>query len=173
MSDPTAVRIEPWGAGDLPLLEKLLGDTAMTEHLGGPESREQLEERQQRYEQIGDLGTGRMFKIIDEASGEAVGSVGYWDRIEGDEQVYETGWSVLVAFQGRGIAGAGTALAIDAARAEGTHRLMYAYPSVDNPPSNAICRKLGFTLLEARAFEYPPGRPIQCNVWQLDLFATS
>ena len=28
---------------------------------------------------------GRMFKIIDEASGEAVGSVGYWDRDVGDE----------------------------------------------------------------------------------------
>jgi hypothetical protein len=31
-------RIEPWGEDDLPLLEKLLGDPAMTEHLGGPES---------------------------------------------------------------------------------------------------------------------------------------
>ena len=114
-------------------------------------------ERQQRYEQIGDLGTGRMFKIVDEASGLAVGSVGYWDREWAGETVYETGWSVIPAFQGRGIAGAGTALVIDAARAERTHRFMYAFPSVDNPPSNAICRKLGFTLLEAREFEYPPG----------------
>jgi RimJ/RimL family protein N-acetyltransferase len=161
MSEPRAVHIEPWGADDLPLLQKLLGDPLMMEHLGGPESHEQLVERQQRYERIGDLGTGQ-----------AVGSVGYWDRIEGDEQVYETGWSVIPAFQGRGLAGAGTALVIDAARAEGTHRFMYAYPSVDNPPSNAICRKLGFTLLEARAFEYPPGHPMQCNVWRLDLFTT-
>ena len=171
MSEPSAVRIEPWGPGDLPLLEKLLGDPVMMEHLGGPESHEQLVERQERYEGIGELGTGRMYKIIDEASGEAVGSVGYWDRVEGDEHVYETGWSVVPAFQGRGIAGAGTALAIEAARAERTHRFMYAYPSVDNPPSNAICRKLGFTLLEDRAFEYPPGHPMQCNVWRLDLFA--
>jgi RimJ/RimL family protein N-acetyltransferase len=172
MSGPDAVRIEAWAAGDLPLLEQILGDPAMMEHLGGPESHEQLVERQQRYERIGDLGTGRMFKIIDEASGEAVGSVGYWDREWGGEAVYETGWSVVPAFQGRGIAGAGTALAIDAARAERTHRFMYAYPSVDNPQSNAICRKLGFTLLEAREFEYPPGNLMQCNVWRLDLFAT-
>ena len=172
MSEPSAARIEPWGAGDLPLLEKLLGDPVMMEHLGGPESHEQLLERQERYEQIGDLGTGRMFKIIDEASGEAVGSVGYWDRLEGEEQVYETGWSVIPAFQGRGIAGAGTVLVIDAARAERTHRFMYAYPSVDNPPSNAICRKLGFTLIEEREFEYPPGHLLRCNVWRLDLFAT-
>jgi RimJ/RimL family protein N-acetyltransferase len=127
--------------------------------------------RQQRYEQIGDLGTGRMCKIIDEVSGLAVGSVGYWDREWAGETVYETGWSVIPAFQGRGIAAAGTALVIDAARAERTHRFMYAFPSVDNPPSNAICRKLGFTLLEAREFEYPPGNLMQCNVWRLDLFA--
>ncbi len=171
VSEPNAVRIEPWGAGDLPLLEQLLGDPAMTEHLGGPESHEQLVERQQRYEQIGDLGTGRMFKIVDEASGLAVGSVGYWDREWAGETAFETGWSVIPAFQGRGIAGAGTALVIDAARAERTHRFMYAYPSVDNPPSNAICRKLGFTLLEAREFEYPPGNLMRCNVWRLDLFA--
>ena len=91
MSDVPAVRIEPWEAGDLPLMEKLLGDPAMMEHLGGPETHEQLVERQQRYEQIGDPGTGRMFKIVDEASGEAVGSVGYWDREWNGETVYETG----------------------------------------------------------------------------------
>jgi RimJ/RimL family protein N-acetyltransferase len=169
VSEPSPVRIEPWAAGDLPLLEQLLGDPAMTEHLGGPETHDQLVERQQRYERIGDLGTGRMFKIIDEASGEAVGSVGYWDREWDGETVYETGWSVVPTFQGRGIAGAGTALAIDAARAERTHRLMYAYPSVDNLPSNAICRKLGFKLVGAQGFEYPPGHLMQCNIWKLDL----
>jgi RimJ/RimL family protein N-acetyltransferase len=171
VSEPRAVRIEPWAAADLPLLEQLLGDPAMTEHLGGPESHEQLVERQRGYEQIGDFGTGQMFKIIDEASGLAVGSVGYWDREWDGESVYETGWSVVPAFQGRGIAAAGAALAIEAARAERTHRSMFAYPSVDNLPSNAICRKLGFTLLEAKEFEYPPGSLMSCNVWRLDLFA--
>jgi len=78
---------------------------------------------------------------------------------------------VIPAFQGRGIAGAGTALVIEMAHSERTHRFMYAYPSVDNPPSNAICRKLGFTLLEAEEFEYPPGNRMRCNVWRLDLFA--
>ena len=78
---------------------------------------------------------------------------------------------MIPAFQGRGIAGAATAAVIDTARAERTHRSMYAYPSVDNPASNAICRRLGFTLLEAREFEYPPGHFMQCNVWRLELFA--
>ena len=67
------MRIEPWGEDDLPLLEALLGDPAMMEHLGGPESRVKIRERQARYEHA-DSG---MFKIVDAGSGEKVGSVGY------------------------------------------------------------------------------------------------
>jgi RimJ/RimL family protein N-acetyltransferase len=170
VSEPTRVRIEPWAAGDLPLLEQLLGDPAMMEHLGGPETHDQLVERQERYEQVGEQGTGQMYKIIDEDSGRAVGSVGYWDREWDGETVYETGWSVIPAFQGRGIAGAGTALVIEIARAERARRYLFAYPSVDNPPSNAICRKLGFTLRGSQEFEYPAGHFMRCNVWRLDLF---
>ena len=164
-----SVRLEAWADGDLPLLRRLMGDPAMTEHLGGPESEEKIVERQGRYEKIGGTGTGRMFKIVDEESGEGVGSVGYWDREVGDTTVWETGWSVLPEFQGRGIAGEATRQAIEAARAEGKHRYFHAYPSVDNAPSNAICRKLGFELLGEDAFEYPPGNPMVCNDWRLDL----
>ena len=42
--------LEPWGSGDLPLLERLMGDPRMTEHLGGPEDPDTLRERQRRYE---------------------------------------------------------------------------------------------------------------------------
>jgi RimJ/RimL family protein N-acetyltransferase len=165
------VRLEPWGEDDFPLLEKLLGDPAMTEHLGGPESPEKLAERQGRYEKIGDTGTGRMFRVVDEATGEALGSVGYWQKSWRDDEVYETGWSVLPAFQGRGIASEATAQVIALARAERRHRFLHAFPSVDNAPSNAICRKLGFTLLGALDFEYPPGNAMRCNDWRLDLFS--
>ncbi|MBO0796080.1 MAG: GNAT family N-acetyltransferase, partial [Ktedonobacteraceae bacterium] len=164
--DQNAVRIEPWGQGDLPLLKKLLGDPAMTEHLGGPETDEQLVKRQARYE---DTGRDRMFKIVLEATGEAIGSVGYWERTWRGEQVYEMGWSVLPAFQGRGIAGAATAQALSRARLDGLHRFVHAFPSVDNPPSNAICRKLGFTLVEECEFEYPKGSFMRCNDWRFDL----
>jgi RimJ/RimL family protein N-acetyltransferase len=159
------VRIEPWGAGDLALLEQLVGDPAMMEHLGGPESAEKIADRQKRYQQP----ESGMFKIVDEASGEAVGSVGFWERDWRDRQVYEVGWSVIPAYQGRGLASAATGLVIEKARATGPHRFVHAFPAVDNPGSNAICRKLGFTLLEECRFEYPPGRWMLCNDWQLDL----
>ncbi len=84
------VRLEPWGEGDLPLLRRLMGEPAMTEHLGGLESEEKL----------------------------------------------------------------------------------HAFPSVENAPSNAICPKLGFELLGEHDFEYPPGHPMRCNDWRLDLSET-
>ncbi len=163
----SVVRIVPWGAGDGPLLEQTLSDPAMTQHLGGPESPEKIAERQAKYEQP---GSGQ-FKIVLEETGEGVGWVGYWKRTWQGEDVYEIGWSVLTAFQGRGIAGRATAQALEAARSEGRHRFVHAFPSVDNAPSNAICRKVGFTLLGERDFEYPPGHPMRSNDWRFDLSA--
>ena len=160
------VRLEPWGTDDLSLVRRLMGDPAMTEHLGGPESEEKLLDRQRRYER-----EGGMFNIVDEETGEAAGSVGYWEKEWRGGTIYETGWSVLPEFQGRGIAGAATRLAIDAARAERKHRYLHAFPSVENGPSNAICRKLGFELLGDSEFEYPKGHFMRCNDWRLDLFA--
>lgn len=163
----TAVRLVPWGEGDLALLEQLVGDPAMMEHLGGPESPEKIAERQVRYE----LADSRMFKIVDEATGQGVGSVGYWERAWRGEQVYEVGWSVIPSAQGRGIARTATAQAIAAAAAERRHRFVHAFPAVDNAPSNAICRSLGFTLLGEGDFEYPPGNAMRCNDWRLELAA--
>jgi RimJ/RimL family protein N-acetyltransferase len=78
---------------------------------------------------------------------------------------------VLPAFQGRGIAGRAPEQAVAVARADGRHRFLHAFPSLDNAPSNGICRKLGFTLFGECDFEFPPGHRMRCNNWQLDLEA--
>jgi RimJ/RimL family protein N-acetyltransferase len=161
----TAVRIVPWGDGDLALLQKLVGDPAMMEHLGGPETPEKITDRQERYAQAG----SGMFKIVEEATGEAIGSVGYWEKGWRGEQVYEIGWSVIPAAQGRGIARMATTQAIALAASEHRYPSIHAFPSVDNAPSNAICRALGFALLGPCEVEYPPGSLMQCNDWCLEL----
>src|SRR5512138_1658991 len=56
------VTLQPWADADLPLLEKLLGDPEMMEHLGGPESLEQIRQRHERYLQLPE--TDRMFVIL-------------------------------------------------------------------------------------------------------------
>ncbi len=162
------MELQPWSEGDLELLGKLLGDPAMTTYLGGPESAEQILKRHQRYLRLDPNGPDHMFKIVVDSV--AVGSVGYWERPSQDETVYETGWSVLPEYQGRGIATKAMELLIERARSENRHQYMHAFPSVDNAPSNAICRKLGFMRLAAHEFEYPPGNLMTCNDWRFDLF---
>jgi len=166
------VRLELFGPDDLPLVERLMGDPVMTEHLGGPESAEKLVERHERYmRHSGKEGVGRMFKIVDEETADAMGSVGYWERDWRGGKVWETGWSVLPEYQGRGIATQATAQVIDRVREEGTHRFLHAFPIPENGPSNAICRKLGFALLGEVEFEFPPGHFAPSNDWRLDLHA--
>ena len=58
------VDIRPWSADDLPLLERLMGDPAMTEHLGGPETPEKIRDRHTRYWKPEDPGKVRMFVIM-------------------------------------------------------------------------------------------------------------
>ena len=170
MSRPSVeVGIRPWSEGDLDLLRRLMGDPEMTRYLGGPESDEQIRARHQRYVDIGDTGKGCMFVIVVGPDRTPAGSVGYWERESSTETVWETGWSVLPEFQGQGIATSGTALAIERARNECKHRLICTYPIVDNAPSNAICRKLGFALTGVSEYEYPPGNLIRCNDWRLNL----
>jgi RimJ/RimL family protein N-acetyltransferase len=164
-----AVLLREWSADDLPLLQQTMGDPAMTEHLGGPETPEQLEGRHERYLALAGSGTGHMFVIEIPTASAPVGSVGYWEKTWPEELVWEIGWAVIPAYQGQGIATRATAAAIERARAEARHRFMHAFPSINNPPSNAICRKLGFTLMGRFDFEYPPGNPLRCNDWRLDL----
>ncbi|MFC5468233.1 GNAT family N-acetyltransferase [Cohnella suwonensis] len=167
-AEPIQVAIKPWEPSDLGLLHRL-NEPEMLEHLGGPETDEQVEVRHERYVAIAGKGTGRMFSIVRLPELEPVGSIGYWEREWQGETIYETGWGVLPAFQGRGIAAAATALVVEAATAERKHRSLHAFPSVDNPASNAICRKLGFRLVSECRFEYPPGTFMTCNDWRLDL----
>jgi RimJ/RimL family protein N-acetyltransferase len=163
------LKLQPWSEDDLPLLEKLLGDPAMMTHLGGPESPEQILRRHQRYLRLPESGTDYMFTVVWGPNAESVGSVGYWRKIWRDQAVYEMGWLVLPEYQGQGIATKAAAAVVEHARQAPKYQFMHAFPSIENGASNAICRKLGFTLVEECQVEYPPGHPITINDWRLDL----
>jgi RimJ/RimL family protein N-acetyltransferase len=164
------VLLEPWSANDLPLLEKLLGDPEMMAHLGGPESPEQILRCHQRYIQLPESGTDHMFNVLWGPNRESVGNVGYWRKNWREQLSYEMGWLILPAYQGRGIATKAAAAVIEQARLEHRHQFMHAFPSVSNPASNAICRKVGFSLIEVCQVEYPPGNFMMVNDWCFELF---
>ena len=162
--------LEPYSEDGLHLLRRA-NTPEMTEHLGGPESDEKILQRHQRYLETPRTNRGQMFKIVWEEKLEQVGLIGYWERTQPGEIVWETGWQVFPEYQGQGIAKAATAKLIEGLLLKRGHQFLHAFPSVENTPSNAICSSLGFTLMGAYDFEYPPGHMMRCNDWRLDLFA--
>lgn len=76
---------------------------------------------------------------------------------------------MLPSFQGRGIAGSATAQLLDKAREDQQLRFVHAFPNIDNGPSNAICRRLGFTLVEEIDFPARQGGFVRCNDWRFAL----
>jgi RimJ/RimL family protein N-acetyltransferase len=116
------------------------------------------------------MAVGTALAVVVLADGEVAGTVTLWIHEGSFPTESEIGWMVLPSFQGRGIGRAATADVLNRARADGRWGTVHAYPAVDNAPSNAMCRSLGFTLVEMRDFEYA-GRSLTCNDWALDLTA--
>ena len=125
--------------------------------------------RHERYLRLWREGTGFQFRIVIPGHPEGVGIVGYWHRDEDGERVLEAGWSVEAEYRGRGIAPAAVVAMLDIARAAGETLPVHAYPRVDNPASNAVCRKAGFTLLREADFEVTPGNTLHTNDWVVEL----
>jgi RimJ/RimL family protein N-acetyltransferase len=161
------IRLEAWTEADLSLL-RAANTPEMTAHLGGPETEDKLISRHRRYLRDRDPGAGLMFTVV-LPDGQRAGIIGYWERTWRDEPVYETGWSVMPGFQGRGIATTAARAVAEQARAQHRRRYLHAFPGAGHPASNAICRKAGFTLLGETDFEYPPGTVMRCNDWRLEL----
>jgi RimJ/RimL family protein N-acetyltransferase len=165
VTDPAPdVRLRPWEPGDLALLERLLGDPAMTVHLGGPDEPDELRRLNDEYAAVSPAD-GQMFVIL--ADAEPAGSVGYWLLDWRGASVWELGCSVLPEFQGRGIGRRGLVLAAEHAQAAAPDRAIHAYPTVDNAPSNAMCRRAGFALLGQADYESPAGHLMRVNEWVL------
>jgi RimJ/RimL family protein N-acetyltransferase len=162
-----AIRLEIWTDACLGLLRQANAPEMMA-HLGGPETEDKLLDRHRRYLESGDPGDGQMLAVT-LPDGQSAGIIGYWERSWQGGTVYETGWSVLPRFQGRGIAAAAAMAVAVLARAQHRHRCLHAFPAVDHPASNAVCRKAGFTLVGDTDFEYPPGSIMRCRDWRLEL----
>jgi RimJ/RimL family protein N-acetyltransferase len=162
------VSIRPYEQEDLWVLEQTLGDPNQMIYLNGPESEEKLQKRHKLFLGMSaDQHAGCMFTIL--AGDAPAGTVGYWEDEWKGQKGWEMGWFVLPKFQRRGIATAATRQVIELLTRLNSRKPVFAFPSVDNQPSNAICRKLGFTLTEDARNEYPPGsgRMLHVNIWIL------
>ena len=171
MNQAKEVSIRPYSEADLSVLEKTLGNPSQMVYLNGSESEEKLRKRHEKYIAMSaDPHNGCMFTIVVGTESTPAGNVGYWETEWGGQKGWETGWFVLPEFQRRGIATAAMKKLIERLPNQG-RRFLFAYPSVTNTPSNAICRKLGFALVGETTSEYPPksGLSLRVNIWRLDL----
>lgn len=160
------VTLVPWAAEHLPLLAE--ANTAeMTRHLGGPESPDDLRRRQERYLRGREDGSAWMYAI--KVDDELAGGIGFWPIGHDGEEAYETGWYVLPGWQGQGVARRALDALVGIARTEAPPRArLFAYPSVHNAASNALCRTSGFVELGERDFPFR-GTVLRTHVWALEL----
>jgi len=170
MERMTDVSLRAWSTDDLDLLRRNNAPELMA-HLGGPESDDQLLARHARYLRGWEDGSSQMYAIVTPEHPEGVGAVGFWSRDDGGRPLFEVGWTVQTAFQGRGYARAALAEVITEARRADPGRAIAAYPRVDNDASNALCRRAGFVLERVEEFEFPKGTWLPSNVWVLPALA--
>jgi RimJ/RimL family protein N-acetyltransferase len=157
------MKLVRYTATDLPLTEALETDPDVMRELGGPIAASALPAIHERR-----LNDPWWLKIVPEDAGPAVGTIGIWEKNLDRAIIHETGWMVLPAFQGRGIASEALTLLIELARVEPQFERIHAFPPVRNAPSNALCRKFDFALQGERDFSYA-GRTLRCNHWVLAL----
>jgi RimJ/RimL family protein N-acetyltransferase len=153
---------------DLALYEAIYGDPEMWRELGGLPPQEGLEEKLRRDVASTEAGETWVLVIVpDELPGTAAGSVSIWEHTWEGQTITEIGWMVLPRFQGRGLGTEAVRVVLARARSEGRWDVVHAFPSVTNVRSNAMSRKLGFSLVEE--LDLVRYRTLRCNHWRLDL----
>lgn len=163
------MELRPIDLTDLPLYEAIHCDPLMMEHLGGPLPREGLAEKLQRDVASIEAGEIWVLKIMpDEDPDTPAGTVAVWDHDANGERVTEIGWMVLPEFQGRGLGSEAVRAALRKLRTNSRWQVIHAFPPVTNSRSNAMCRKMGFSMIEELDFTFRD-RVLRCNHWQLDL----
>jgi RimJ/RimL family protein N-acetyltransferase len=162
------VDLVPYGLDDLWLTEALEMDPEVMRELGGPRPKDELASVHERRATSTIDGDVWWLKIVPGPGDEPAGTIGIWATEFMGAEVWETGWMVRPAYQGRGIASRALGMLIDRARADGRFDSIHAFPGVSNGPSNALCRKFGFERAEESEVKFRD-QPLRVNHWVLAL----
>ena len=141
-------------------------DPAVMAELGGPVPRDAIPGAHRR--RLDTIATDPWWFVIVTDDEESAGEIGIWETEHHGAVVHETGWMLLAAFHGRGLASAALRQLLDRARAVTRFEQLHAWPGVTNGASNALCRKFGFELLGEEEGAYRDAR-FPVNHWVLTL----
>ena len=159
------MELKPYSDEDLGLSEALELDPETMRNLGGASDPDDVRKVHPRRVELAASG-GFYFVIVPEPSSPPVGTIGIWDTSFRGSPIHEVGWMVLPEFQGRGIASEALGLLIARARSDSRFERIHAFPGVANVPSNALCRRFGFTHTEKTEVRFRE-RPLRINHWEL------
>ena len=154
---------------DLSFFEGISTDPVMWSDLGGPLPREGLDRKLRGI--VDDVEAGRIWYFVIVPNSDELpqaGTVCIWDHPWNGQTISEIGWMVSPEFQGRGLATEAVGSTLHRARSEKRWDVIHAFPAVTNGPSNAICRKAGFSKMEEVDYAGPAG-VLRCNHWVIDL----
>jgi RimJ/RimL family protein N-acetyltransferase len=165
------MELVPYTDEHLALTTALESDPEMMRELGGPADPDDILRAHRR--RVESVASGEWwFVIVPEPPGPPAGTIGIWESTLLKEQpMHEIGWMVLPEFQGRGIASEALRTILQRARADPHYKRIHAFPGVTNAPSNALCRRAGFTRVEECEVRFRD-RPLRVNHWELHLSAT-
>lgn len=159
------MELVPYTDADLWLTEALETDPLVMRELGGARPRDEIAPMHQRRMEAIAHGAW-YFKIVPEPGGPVVGSVTIWRSEWRGEPISEAGWMILPEYQGRGYASGALKLLLERARADGRWGDIHAFAGTTNVPSNALCRRFGFKLMEEVDVDFRD-RSLRCNHWLL------
>ena len=94
---------------------------------------------------------------------------GYWEQHS--LPIVEMGWGVLPKYQGRGFATQAVRLLLQLVEQDSDRRwgtVIHAFTSLDNGPSNSLCRRCNFRCMGESAVDYD-GRPLVTNHYEYDV----
>jgi RimJ/RimL family protein N-acetyltransferase len=159
------MHLRPGTMADAWLTVALETDPRVMAELGGPHPSEYAEGAHRR--RVATNASGWWLMMEPEPGQPPIGAIGLWASEWNGEPISETGWMVLPEHQGRGHASAALRLLVERAAADGRWGEIHAFPGVTNGPSNALCRKTGFELVETDVEVDYGGRNLHCNHWVL------
>lgn len=163
------MELRPVTSDDLSLYQHLFTNPAVMAELGGANPPEQVPRILQNQLKHVANGKGLVYKVVPDGEAEhGAGLVCVYESSHNDEAISEAGWMVLPAYQGQGLARAAVRALLDRACTEERFRVIHAFTATTNGPSNAICRKLGFELLEETDIDYD-AHILHCNHWRIVL----